>query len=166
MMDVGFHPSLHANCHHQIVYAKLDLKIHYPPPYEREVWHFRKADINLIRRATNESNWEKAFLNLEINKIVSICNTTIKNIMANFIPHEAIICDDRDPPWMKNRIKKLIYERNSLCKDYRENIDIQFFQLLTLLQKKLHLAMEESKDAYYSNLSIKSVKQNSNPKTY
>ena len=62
MMGVGFHPSLHANCHHQIVYAKLDLKIHYPP----EVWHFRKADINLFRRAMNESNWERAFLNLEI----------------------------------------------------------------------------------------------------
>ena len=104
----------------------------------------------LIRRAMNESNWERAFLNLEINKIVSICNTTIKNIMANFIPHEVIICDDRDPPWMKNRIKKLIYERNSLCKDYRKNNDTQFFQLLTLLQKKLHLAMEESKDTYYS----------------
>ena len=165
-MNAGVHPCLHTNCHHQTVYAKFNLKIHYPPPYEREVFHFQKADINLLRRAMKEFNLESAFFNLDIIKMVFVCNTTIKNIMANFIPHEAIICDDRDPPWMKNRIKKLIYERNSLCKDYRENIDIQFFQLLTLLQKKLHLAMEESKDAYYSNLSIKSVKQNSNPKTY
>ena len=60
-MDAGIHPSLHASCHHQIVYAKFNLKIHYPPPYEREVWHFQKADINLIRRAVNEFNWEMAF---------------------------------------------------------------------------------------------------------
>ena len=35
-----------------------------------------------------------------------------------------------------------------------------------LLQKKLHLAREESKDIYYSNLSTKLVKQKSNSKTY
>ena len=86
--------------------------------------------------------------------------------MANFIPHEAIICDDRDPPWINNRIKKLIYERNSLYKVYRVNIDTRIFEKLTLLQKKLDLAMEESKDTYYSNLSTKLVKQKSNPKIY
>ena len=166
VMDAEVHPSLHANCNHQIVYAKFNLKIHYPPPYEREFWHFHKADINLIRRAMNEFNWERAFFNLDINEMVSVCNTTIKNIMANFIPHETIICDDRDPPWINNRIKKLIYERNSLYEDYRKNSDTQIFEKLTPLQKKLHLAMEESKDTYYSNLSTKLVKQKSNPKTY
>ena len=109
-MDAGIHPSLHASCHHQIVYAKFNLKIHYPPPYEREVWHFQKADINLIRKAMNEFNWERAFFNLNINEMVSVFNTTIKNIMANFIPQETVICDDRDPPWINNRIKKIIYE--------------------------------------------------------
>ena len=111
-MDAGIHPSLHASCHHQIVYAKFNLKIHYPPPYEREVWHFQKADINLIRRAMNEFNWERAFFNLNINEMVSVFNTTVKNIMANFIPHETMICDDRDPPWINNRIKQLIHRKH------------------------------------------------------
>ena len=75
----------------------------------------------------NEFNWERAFFNLDINEMVSVCNTTIKNIMANFIPHETIICDDRDPSWINNRIKKLINERNSLYKDYRKNNDTQIF---------------------------------------
>ena len=29
------HPFLHPNCHHQIIFAKLNLHIVYPPPYER-----------------------------------------------------------------------------------------------------------------------------------
>ena len=29
-MDSGVHASLHPNFHHQIVYAKLNLKIEYP----------------------------------------------------------------------------------------------------------------------------------------
>ena len=105
-MDACSHPSLHANCHHQIVYSKFDLKNHYPPPYEREVWGFQEADINLIRREMNEFDWERAFSNCNINEMVSVSNTTIKNIMANFILHKTITCDDVDAPWINNRIKK------------------------------------------------------------
>ena len=86
--------------------------------------------------------------------------------MANFILPETIICDDRDYPWINTRIIIIIkknYERNSLYKDYRKNNDTQFFEKLTFLQKKLHLAMEESRDTYYSNLSTKLVKQKSDP---
>ena len=52
--------------------------------------------------------------------------------MANFILHETIICDDRDFPWINNRIKKLIYEQNSLYKVYDINNDTQIFEKLTL----------------------------------
>ena len=34
-VDYGVHPSLHSNCHHQIIYCKFNLIIEYPPPYER-----------------------------------------------------------------------------------------------------------------------------------
>ena len=37
VIDSVVHASLHSNCHHQIIYAKLDLKIIYPPTYERTV---------------------------------------------------------------------------------------------------------------------------------
>ena len=35
VVESGVHSSLHANCHHRITFAKFNLKIHYPPPYER-----------------------------------------------------------------------------------------------------------------------------------
>ena len=35
--ESGVHPSLHPNCHHQVIYAKFNLKVYYPPAYEREV---------------------------------------------------------------------------------------------------------------------------------
>ena len=79
--------------------------------------------------------------------------------MAKFTPHATIICDCRDPPWINNRIKKLIYERNSPYKDYRKNNNTQIFEKLTFSQKKLYPAMKESKDTYYYNLSTKLVNQ-------
>ena len=86
--------------------------------------------------------------------------------MANFIAHEAIICDDRDPSWISNRIKKIIPERNSLYKVYRISNDPQIFEKLTFLQNKLHLTIQKSKDTYYPDLSTKLIKQKSNPKIY
>ena len=41
--ESGVHPSLHPKCRHQIVFAKLNLKVQYPPLYERLIWDF--ADI-------------------------------------------------------------------------------------------------------------------------
>ena len=55
-------------------------------------------------------------------------------------------CDDRKIPWINNRIKKVIHERNILYKDFHKNNDTQIFGKLTLLQKMLHLPMEKSKN--------------------
>ena len=80
----------------QIVIIRLFMQ--HPPTLEKEVWGFQKSNIILIRKAMDEFNWERAFFNVDINEMVSVCNATIKKTMANFIPHKTIICDDRDPP--------------------------------------------------------------------
>ena len=90
--ESGVHPSLHPNCHHQIVFAKFSL-ISYSPPYAREVWHYRKANIDLIRRAISNFNWEKHFYNTIVNKKVSVFNETILNVLSNYITHETLTCD-------------------------------------------------------------------------
>ena len=51
VMESGIHSSLHSNCHHQIVFAKFNLSIFYPPPYEGTVWYYERANTELIRRA-------------------------------------------------------------------------------------------------------------------
>ena len=72
VVESGVHPSLHPNCHHQITFAKFNLKIYYPPPYLREVWHYKEANADLIKRAISNFNWEKAFSNTNIKEKVSL----------------------------------------------------------------------------------------------
>ena len=105
VMESGVHSSLHPNCHHQIVFAKINLKICYPPPYEREIWHYEKANADLICRSIDQFPWDNRFSNLDVNQKVHLFNQTIKNILCNFIPHETVTCDDRDPPWINSKIK-------------------------------------------------------------
>ena len=42
--------SLCSSCYHQITYAKINFKVIYPPSYKRDVWHFKRAQTNLIKR--------------------------------------------------------------------------------------------------------------------
>ena len=91
IIESGVHPSLHPNCHHQIICAEFDLQIHYPPQYYREVWHYHDANIELIRRTVGQFNWQKAFLNKNVNEKVNIFKETILNILRNFIPYKIVL---------------------------------------------------------------------------
>ena len=61
VIESGTHLSLHPNCHHQIVFAKLNLKIEYPPLFERSIWDYKNANEQLINHAVESFNWEKSF---------------------------------------------------------------------------------------------------------
>ena len=62
-VESGTQPSLHPNCHYQIIYAKFNLEVLYPPPYTRKVWHYQDSNFDLIRRSINEFDWDRAFAN-------------------------------------------------------------------------------------------------------
>ena len=64
------HSSLHTNCHHQIVYEKLDLKIYYPPPTNAEFGFTKRLMTFLldVRRTVHEFSWKRAFSNLNVDE--------------------------------------------------------------------------------------------------
>ena len=97
VLEFGVHSSWHPNCHHQITYAKFNLKIPYAPRYEWEIWHYGSIIVAHIRKAIKEFTWERSFENNSVNEKANIFDTTIKNILPNYIPHEKITCDDREP---------------------------------------------------------------------
>ena len=128
--------------------------ISYPPPYSREVWHYREANTDLIRRAISNFNWEKAFCNTNVTKKVSIFNETILNVLSNYIPHETLTCDDKDPPWLNSRIKSLLQDKNKLYKDIRRsNTNAQLLNKLNHLQEQLNFLINRSKQNYYARMA-------------
>ena len=96
IIESGVHSSLHSNCHHQMIFAKFNLEVVYLPPYVQEVLHYQDANTELIRRAINEFNCQRVFLNTNVNEKMDIFKSTILNILSNFIPHEVVVCDDKD----------------------------------------------------------------------
>ena len=110
---------------------------------------------------------EKRFENKSVNEKVNIFNTTIKNILSNYIPHETITCDDRDLTWINKNIKQLILAKNQVYKSYLwSNKSLQFLNQFQFLQTKLNSLIEESKEKYYVCLSKKVLDPQTNPKSY
>ena len=144
-----------------------NLKIHYPPPYAREIWHYQKANTDQIRKAIERLSWDRSFKNLDVNEMVFLFNRTIKNILSNYIPHEIIICDDRDPPWINNKVKELINEKNDTFQCYlHSNKDPKLFNKVEYLQNELKSLIEANKEKYYSRISKRMMNPLTSTKTY
>ena len=114
VVESSVHLFLHLNYHHKIVFANFNLKNLYPTPCLREVWHYKEANADLIKRAINNFVQEKAISNTNINEKVSLFTKTILNFLNNYIPHGTIICT-KDLPWFKSLTKN----KNKLRKNLR-----------------------------------------------
>ena len=81
-------------------------------------------------------------------------NKTILNIVSNFIPHEALICDDRGPPWINTWIKNRINDKKILYKKYLcSGKNTKVFEEFKLLQNKIVNLTNDSWGTYYTRIS-------------
>ena len=97
-------------------------------------------------------------------------NETILNIIRNFIPHEIVACDDRDPPWMIKLIKKAIKNKNLFYQRFVKNADFTNDEInlerFRSLQNNLNNAIETTKQQYFAKIAKKLSDPNISSKTY
>ena len=159
--------ALHSNCHHQIIYAKFDLKIFYPPPYEKTVWHFKHANSDHIKRAIDIFNWESALNYIDANDQVSVFNSTILNIVSNFIPNETITCDDCEPPWKNSFIKNLIRAKDNFYKKFvRKSNNMYHLCAFKNLQNHLNQSIQIAKQNCVNKIAQRLGDPNTSSKCY
>ena len=72
-------------CYHQITYAKISFKVFFPPTYIRNVWHYKKARADLIKRSIKLFYCEKAFQNHSFNEKMSHRRTPRFYIHEEFV---------------------------------------------------------------------------------
>ena len=155
-VNSGVHASLHPNCHNQIVHSSFNLNIYYPPPYQRLIWDYKKADAKTIWKAVDSVNWKRLFDSKNINEQVIALNETILNVFRNYVPNKYITVDDKDPVWMKEIIKSKIKTKNLLFNQYFQNgrfeSDVVFIENLIT---EINELISSTKNLYYENLAKK-----------
>ena len=100
VIEYGIDHSLFHICHHNIIFAKINSKIALPPDYEREVWDYKKANIDSIQKSISLFSWERAFNDLSVSEKVNVLSSTLLNIFHNYIPNKIVKCSYKDPPWI------------------------------------------------------------------
>ena len=127
----------------------------------------KKQMLTILEKPINGFQWEKSFQNMNVNEMVHLFKRTIKNILHNFIPHETIACDDRDPPSINSSIRRLIQDKSEACKRFkRSNNNSQYYENFQSLQNLLGNSIEASKERHYSRLSKKLMEPCASPKTF
>ena len=77
------------------------------------------------------------------------------------------LCDDRDPPWINNRVKEIIYEKNDTFQCYLHgNKDPKLFNKVKYLQNELKSLIEANKEKYYSRILKRMINPLTSTKTY
>ena len=117
ILDSGTRASLDPCCHHQILDCKVNFRIPPPPPLDRNIWHFNRANLAAIKRSMTNFPWlEQLNLNTDTNCQVKTFTEIFLNIMSNYIPNETKKFIPRDPPWITKPIKTMLNRKNRLLK--------------------------------------------------
>ena len=91
---------------------------------------------------------EKLTLKYNMKNLLNFHPTSQKseNFTLRVIPHETIICDDRDPPWINKEIKKLMLEKNLAFKSYclfqQKHVPFRKIQSLTVSTERIYQRIE------------------------
>ena len=155
-MNSGVHSSLHPNCHHHIVHSRFNLNIYYPPPYQRLIWDYKKADSTKIRKALDTVNWERLFDKKDINALVIALNEAILNVFQNYVPEKYITIEDEDPVWMNEIIKSKMKAKSKLYKQYIKNRRFESdYVFIESLVNEINDLVSNAENLCYDNLAKK-----------
>ena len=59
---------------------------------------------------------------IDPNEMANIFNKTMSDVLNNYIPHETLVCGDQDPPWINNKVKNVIQEKNQPFSDWSNTL--------------------------------------------
>ena len=168
ILDSGTRPSLDSFCHHQIIYGKINFRIPPPPPFERKIWHFNRANTAAIKKSMISFPWVQHFrLNPDHNWQVKTFTDIFLNIMPTFIPNEIKKCSPRDPPWITSHLKTLLNKKNRLYKNYkRYGYKAEDKVRLDAFRIECQQTVEMAKISYLANLGDKLNSANTSQKSY
>ena len=156
-LETGVHPSLHENCHHQIVYGKLSVRTLSPPPYRRRIWFYDRAEATAIKKSIGMFPWRDTLSDIVCpNLQVKTLNEILLNIFSNFIPNKTITVRPRQAPWITQPIKNYIRKKNRAYKSFIRNGQPEDrLEAITNMIAHGSQLIEDAKDKYLMKIGRK-----------
>ena len=153
-IESGIHPSLHEQCHHQIIHGKLSVRNLAPPPYTRKLWFYDRANIPAIRKSVEMFRWQETFEEVpHPDEQVKILNKVLLNICSNFIPNKLKKIRANQVHWITPNIKSFLRKKNRAFKSFVKKGQpedmLEGIQNMIAQGSKL---VEDAKHKYFTNV--------------
>ena len=156
ILDCGIRASLDPFCHHQIIYCKVNFRIPPPPPFERNIWHFNRANTPAITKSMASFPWVQHLnINADPNWQVKTFHENLLNIMMNFVPNET------------KTLKTMLNRKNKLFKNYKSHgYKEEDKSRVDAFRIECQKAVENAKSSYLSLMGDKVNKPGASQKSY
>ena len=167
ILDCGTCASLDTYCHHQILYCRVNFKIPPPPPFERKIWHYNRANAAAIKRSMTNFPWFQHFnINTDPNWQIKTFTEIFLN-MSNLIPNEIKKFVPRDTPWITKSLKTTLNRKNRLFKNYKKHRYKEEDKVrLEVFRIECQKAVESAKLTYLKNMGNKVNNPDTSQKSY
>ena len=168
IIESGVHPSLHEQCHHQIIYGKLSVSNVALPPYTRKIWHYDKADFVSIRKSIEMFAWNEHLVNITCpNEQVKLLNEVLLNIYSYFIPDRIKTIRPRQTPWITQAVKTFLRKKNRAYRSFvRSGRPVDKLEGIQKMISEGAKMIEEAKRNYFRKAGNTLADPGTNSKTY
>ena len=138
-----------------------------PPPYEKKVWEYSKANINKIRTSLQKIDWESKFKNLTAHQMTKEFAIVVIEIIDRFIPNKMIKLHDKDSPLMTREIKTAIKRKHRIYNKYvKWRCKPNEWEYVRLTRNETSKIIREGKENYFACLGRKLSDPSVRIKTY
>ena len=107
--DFGVDPALYKTCNYNLIFGKINFINPVPPPFYRDIWDYKSANVEMIQKAIADFNWKRAFSNNLVNE--NTCFTYPIEVKIYY----------RKPKWITPKILAALKKRSKLSKKYYAN---------------------------------------------
>lgn len=98
---------------HKATYIKIPFHYQCQMPYERLVWMYKYANINLLKEKITTFDWD-SLLNGTLDDACNTFTNTFLDIAKSCIPSKFITVRSDDKPWYDNEIRRFSRKRDRL----------------------------------------------------
>ena len=80
--------------------------------FKRQIWLFNQGDYNTYRESLANVDWDSVIaVNGDINQLTTAFTTLLTEKAKQSIPNKLVTIRKSDPPWINNKIRRLIRKR-------------------------------------------------------
>ena len=133
--------------------------------FTRNIWLYNKGNYEALSNELYETNWNN-LINDDINIYAQNITDQFIKVAKRHVPNKNIKVRQPDPPWLNNKIKKMIRKRKRLFNKFKSTRDDFDFQNYKHFRNKVTKEIRKSKKEKIDRLADNLKHNNDAPRDW